>query len=368
MLISAYLRRFILAVGLTALGVSGAARAENLHHCSLGQSAFNARDFVTSVRQYTQCIETGNLRPPVLAVAYRERGMARARSDEPLPAYEDFTRSLSINPRDAEVWFERALILYKSRAYPEAVNDLTQAIAVDSRQAQFYSLRGLTYEKIGKPEQGLRDFRQSYTLGVRVREMITKLQSNNILAGFRGSPEIRMLLPDGFVDVNRSGDSTQRIVQYVPRGESVGNWSQMVTLHSASIPQGYLQEHGRSAHLKIATDLKDRVLNEYLAVCDKAVRPADNTVMTGNGEFIYVEGTGFCDGADTSRVPSHIHVRKNGFIATRVYARGNGYISFQYEWQSNEKPSRHVVESGLERYVLKELFPTIELSGVTRRN
>ena len=343
--------------------IAGAAQAtqETLAYCSAGRSSFNAGDYKGAVESYTRCIDGGGLREDYLAYVLKERGKAFSRLREHGSARVDFIQSISRNPADAEVQFELGVVHYRTGRTHDAISRFTRALDLDKNQTAAWSMRGLAYESLGNTEKAVRDFRRSYRLGGHYKEIVRKLMQNNVLAGFQDAPGIRMELPEDFVLGHHGGNSFQRIVEYVPKGETVHNWTRMVTMTIARIPPAALHSYGDNPHMKFARDVKDKIFTDYRAVCGQSRFVSNNVSKKRGGGFNYFYGELFCDDADLTRMPSQVHMLENSFLSVRVYAWHTTLLTVQYAFQSNDNLRATVSRAQLDDPMGRRMFGTMTL-------
>ena len=129
-----------------------------------------------SEKYYTLAILYG----PDSYTAYFNRGLVYAARDEFDEAIDDYTESLSRNPRGAAALHNRG-VAYISRKGPgdavRAVDDLSKAIEIDGTRLESYMARGLAYFKLGGAfdDKSLDDFHHILTV-----DSVHKAALNNL--------------------------------------------------------------------------------------------------------------------------------------------------------------------------------------------
>ena len=75
----------------------------------------------------------------------------------------------------------RGIAYSKKRQYDRGIADLDTAIRLVPDRANSYFNRGNLYEKQGRMEAALRDYRRAYDLGDRSKGMVEKLKQHGRL-------------------------------------------------------------------------------------------------------------------------------------------------------------------------------------------
>lgn len=83
-------------------------------------------------------------------------------------AIQDHTAYLSMNPYDAEVWYERGLGKSRLGQHQAAIEDYNQALGIDRQRGIFLMQRGLAYKNIGNKTQAAADLRLAQESGANV--------------------------------------------------------------------------------------------------------------------------------------------------------------------------------------------------------
>ena len=81
-------------------------------------------------------------------------------------AIKDYSKAIEINPRHAEVYYNRGFVYAKKGQHNQAIEDFTKAIEINSRYAEAYYNRGFTYlVKLGDKNRGCADWKLACELG-----------------------------------------------------------------------------------------------------------------------------------------------------------------------------------------------------------
>lgn len=143
---------------------AGAAAAEDLESCYLGQDAHDAGDFERAVTDYARCIEAGDLTAFNLAVAYFNRANAYSDLGDFDRAIRDYDEAIRLDPAGADIYLNRGLAYASKDNYGQAVLDFNEAIFLDRGFAPAYQNRCLAMALLGRLEEALRDCDESLRL------------------------------------------------------------------------------------------------------------------------------------------------------------------------------------------------------------
>ena len=83
----------------------------------------------------------------------------------------DLNKSLETNPRQANLFKERAAEYHRLGNYQQAIADYSAALAVQSDDADALHLRGLAYEQIGQLGSALEDYQQAITVNPQLADL-----------------------------------------------------------------------------------------------------------------------------------------------------------------------------------------------------
>ena len=99
---------------------------------------------------------------------YSNRSLLYMQSGNYELAIKDHTAFLSINPYDAEVWYERGLAKGRLGQHQAAILDYNQALSLDRQRGIFLMQRALAYKNIGNKTQAVTDLRLAQEFGANV--------------------------------------------------------------------------------------------------------------------------------------------------------------------------------------------------------
>jgi serine/threonine-protein kinase len=105
---------------------------------SAGWSAFNARDYNAAITDFTRSLELD----PKNADVHNWRGRAKWWLKDYTGAIEDYDQAIALNPKCGGFYSNRGEARYTLKMFPEALGDYNKAIELDPMNAQAYFNRG----------------------------------------------------------------------------------------------------------------------------------------------------------------------------------------------------------------------------------
>ena len=136
-------------------------------------------DPVQQIKGCTDYIRRSKTPGVNVAVAYMNRGIARAARGDTKRALADFAESIRLAPDNPFSYYNRANLYYDRKDYKRAISDYSVAIERDEDFMLAYFNRGLAYEKLGDQPRMIADFKRALELdpeAVAVRERLNKLR------------------------------------------------------------------------------------------------------------------------------------------------------------------------------------------------
>ncbi|MGE0004777.1 MAG: tetratricopeptide repeat protein [Parvibaculaceae bacterium] len=129
---------------LVALALpAGMAHADDRHDCERLKGE-------ASLRACTAVIEAGTYDIGTLAIAYLNRGLEYFDKGHYDQAISDYSASLALDPRNADVYNNRGIAYQAKRDYARAIGDFDAAIALNPRHALAYNNRGIAHADRGE--------------------------------------------------------------------------------------------------------------------------------------------------------------------------------------------------------------------------
>jgi len=121
--------------------------------------AHSRRDFATAIRLYDQLLGM-KLKPPVRALVYNHRGMARFALGDYRSALQDFSRSVHYNPNYTRGFINRGLCHRVLKRHQRSLSDYAAALVTDPACADALFGRAQTYYEMKLFSQALGDCEQ----------------------------------------------------------------------------------------------------------------------------------------------------------------------------------------------------------------
>jgi tetratricopeptide (TPR) repeat protein len=143
------------AMSLPAHATTGAGRFE------AGYTSLLRHDHEQAITRFTNAIESGELRPNVLALAYHYRGaefLTTGRNDE---AIADFDHALALNPNLPTVFNDRGIAFRRKGEFTRAVADYNEAIKLMPGVHSFHLNRGLALAANHQYEDAIADYKMA---------------------------------------------------------------------------------------------------------------------------------------------------------------------------------------------------------------
>jgi tetratricopeptide (TPR) repeat protein len=151
---------FSLMVCLTPLAWAGA-----LEDVKAGEDAFYAGNCDEAIRLYTKAIVSGELSRVQLREAYCDRGytwwFCKGYYDK---AIADYTKAIEIDPKYADVYYDRGDVWYDKGDYDKAIADYTKAIEINPKFIPAYKHLGDAWREKGYYDKAI----ASYTKAIEI--------------------------------------------------------------------------------------------------------------------------------------------------------------------------------------------------------
>ncbi|MEI6222917.1 MAG: tetratricopeptide repeat protein [bacterium] len=113
---------------------------------------------------------------PLNASTYNKRAVALSRTNNKKQAIIDYNKAIELTPTNAQFYSNRGMSHIDLGNTSEAIRDIDKAFEIcKASKMTCHYFRGLAYEKLGKKEQALADFKASAKLGdLRAKEYLKK--------------------------------------------------------------------------------------------------------------------------------------------------------------------------------------------------
>lgn len=153
------LRRACVILCVTLAGAIAVSRAlaDDAETCANGTDD-------EKVAACTRAIESGHLQGNVLAIHYRNRGLAYRNKGNDDRAVADLDTAIRIDPSFAEAYRIRGIAYRNKGDYDRAIADHSEAIRLDPKSVRAYVGRGLDYHAKGKLKLAIDDYTEAIRL------------------------------------------------------------------------------------------------------------------------------------------------------------------------------------------------------------
>jgi tetratricopeptide (TPR) repeat protein len=135
------------------------------------------KEYERAISDYTKALEIN----PKLAEVYYNRGATYSRKQEYDKAISDYTKSLEINPKLAEAYGNRGATYFHKQEYDKAIADYTKALEINPKLTKTYSYRGIAYFRKQEYEKAIAD----YTKALEINPKYAEAYSYRGIAYFR---------------------------------------------------------------------------------------------------------------------------------------------------------------------------------------
>ena len=98
--------------------------------------------------------------PVASALEYKQKGQEYLGRPDNNQAIVYCTKSLELDPQDADTYNTRGVAFYEAKDYDRAILDFSQAIGINQHWARLYAHRGDSYYGIGDYERAIADYYQ----------------------------------------------------------------------------------------------------------------------------------------------------------------------------------------------------------------
>jgi tetratricopeptide (TPR) repeat protein len=158
-----------LVVAISLVSAAGGTSAAELPDLASAHEALARGAFGDAITLYTELLQEGTLTGQLLAIAYRERGIAQQKAGFARHAVADYTNALWLDvlpsQLKAETYLSRGVAYLELGQLSRAEQDFAHAIANNKGLAEAYFGRGTVKRLREMPEQALGDYGQALRLG-----------------------------------------------------------------------------------------------------------------------------------------------------------------------------------------------------------
>lgn len=112
----------------------------------------------------TESIQSGKYKGKELAKVYNNRGNVYGRTGAYDLAIADYTKAISIDPKNATAYYNRGNVYDERGDYILAIRDYTTAISIDQKYGSAYNNRGNAYSKKGEYHLAIADYTRAISI------------------------------------------------------------------------------------------------------------------------------------------------------------------------------------------------------------
>ena len=109
---------------------------------------------------------------PNFAKAFYDRGVVKAKNNDPDGSINDFSRSIDLKLNHAGAYNNRGHAKYISGDFADSISDYSNGIELSPMSGDIYNNRGLAYLMMGQKSEALADFNKAKELGFPVAQEV----------------------------------------------------------------------------------------------------------------------------------------------------------------------------------------------------
>lgn len=120
-----------------------------------------------------------------MSTAYYNRGNARSKKKEWALAIADYSEAARLEPTNASIWNNRAILYAQTEQFDLALADFSEAIRLDPQHPTAFGSRGLIYDTKGDKERAIADYRKALEVNpqdAETREALADLEKKSGVA------------------------------------------------------------------------------------------------------------------------------------------------------------------------------------------
>lgn len=168
-------------VGVGMLAALPASAAVTVLGAGVAESCYKAAEFdsepKSGIADCTTALEQQALTVKDRAATYINRGILRARLDDPDGALADYDTGLRIDPMLAEGYIDRGATLIAMKRYQDALTDIDKGISIGTDRPHIaYYDRAIAYEALGDIKGAYLDYKQAVELAPDFQLAIEQLK------------------------------------------------------------------------------------------------------------------------------------------------------------------------------------------------
>lgn len=260
-------------------------------------------DYDLAVKDFTITIE---LDPGFSDQAHYFRGLARYMNDQLVPAINDFSVAIRMNP-DYVAFFQRGKANLKLQEYNRSLQDFDIAIRLEEDFYQAYIYRGINLYYLGSYEEAMHDLE------------IAKEHFPNNSKVFYYSGLVRTALQNSYVAI----EDLDRAIELDPENADAYQ-ARAVARQNTGNPQAASEDREKVQQLQ-ARDPVDKTKQPHVAEVDETQKPRTQSTRTQSTDIDFSELFGASRTPDTDQKtqmpaqedPQHQHASTEASVKTK---------------------------------------------------
>ncbi|MGD0143241.1 MAG: hypothetical protein ABSC92_08790 [Rhizomicrobium sp.] len=154
------------AIGMTAFAAPQAQAAITVVGNGLARSCYESAEFGGdaggAIATCTYALETAALPVRDRAATYINRGILKARSDDPTGALGDYNQGLELNANLGEGYVDRGAVMILFQRYDDALKDINKGIDMGAQKPEIaYYDRAIVDEALGNVRGAYEDYKKA---------------------------------------------------------------------------------------------------------------------------------------------------------------------------------------------------------------
>jgi len=189
-----------------------------------GNEKMTAQDYAGSIKEYDKAL----VLDPKFADAYYNRGTSKLYLKNYSGAADDFTKAIQLKPDFVNAYSNRANAKINLNDFKGALLDFNAVIKLNPKSAITYLMRGQVKLNLGEITEACPDFNRAKELGESRADNFLK----QYCAAMTGKESLKLEWPaaEKWKIVNEQENEQQRVSEWIREGETLENWTELVTM------------------------------------------------------------------------------------------------------------------------------------------
>lgn len=158
------------------------ANAENISLCKKGWMKTQDGRHTEAIKLFEECIKLGDLEKRSLARTYRNIGIAKHRNGQFKSSIDSYNKALALDPVDPwDDYVNRGNSWSELGEFDKAFADYEKALELKPNYNEVFYNRGIVYEKQGKNNKAIEEFKKAYKYGLRSRLLYERFIAHGLV-------------------------------------------------------------------------------------------------------------------------------------------------------------------------------------------